>query len=139
MSLAESVDLVRYAFTEAENGDLFVRKAPASTVGVLAQAVANVLGVKAPRIEVIGVRHGEKLYESLLSSEERVRAEDRGGYFRVPLDTRSLNYGAFVDYGDQLPATDEAYTSHNTDRLEISQVEDLLRTLPEVRSFIGAQ
>jgi UDP-glucose 4-epimerase len=131
MSLTESVDLVRYAFEEAANGDLFVRKAPASTVGVLLQAVGKVVGVPDPKFDTIGVRHGEKLYESLLSSEERARAEDRGGYFRVPLDTRGLDYDPYVDAGEHEQAPDEAYTSHNTERLDVAGVEALLRTLPE--------
>lgn len=133
MSLEESVDLVRYAFEEATNGDLFVRKAPASTVETLLKAVGNVIGVHEPKYDIIGVRHGEKLYESLLSSEERARAEDRGGYFRVPLDTRGLDYDPYVDEGENEKAPDEAYTSHNTERLDVAGVENLLRKLPEFR------
>jgi UDP-N-acetylglucosamine 4,6-dehydratase/5-epimerase len=139
MSLAESVDLVRYAFTEAQNGDLFVRKAPASTIGDLLRAVANIAGTPDPSVEVIGVRHGEKLYESLLSSEERANAEDRGGYFRVPLDTRSLDYGAYVEEGEDKSAPDEAYTTHNTERLDVPQVEQLLRTLPEIQELLASR
>ena len=135
MSLAESVDLVRYAFTEATTGDLFVRKAPASTVGTLLAAVARVAGVDEPEVNAIGVRHGEKLYESLLSSEERAHAEDRVGYFRVPLDTRGLDYKPFVDEGEGERAPDEAYTSHNTERLDVDGVVALLDTLPEIQAL----
>jgi UDP-N-acetylglucosamine 4,6-dehydratase/5-epimerase len=137
MSLADSVDLVRYAFTEAVTGDLFVRKAPASTVETLVRAVARIAGVDEPQIDVIGVRHGEKLYESLLSSEERAHAEDRGGYYRVPLDTRSLDYRPFFEEGEGVEAPDEAYHSHNTERLDIDGVERLLRELPEIQRFLA--
>lgn len=135
MSLAESVDLVKYAFTEASTGDLFIRKAPASTVEVLLQAVAVIAGVEDPRIDVIGVRHGEKLYESLLGSEEMASAEDLGGYFRVPLDTRSLDYRPYFEEGSVPPAHLESYTSHNTTRLDVEEVVALLRTLPEIQQF----
>jgi UDP-N-acetylglucosamine 4,6-dehydratase len=137
MSLAESVDLVNYAFTEAETGDLFVRKAPASTVETLLKAVAVVAGIEDPEVNVIGVRHGEKLYESLLGSEEAAHAEDRGGYYRVPLDTRTLDYRPYVDEGEQRDAPNESYTSHNTERLDVEGVVDLLRTLPEIQ-LLGA-
>ena len=99
MSLDEAVLLVEHAFEHARPGDLFVRKAPASTVEVLATAVAQCLGVE-PQIEVIGTRHGEKLYETLATREELVRADDQGDYFRVPVDARDLNYGAYFDEGD---------------------------------------
>jgi UDP-glucose 4-epimerase len=130
MSLAESVDLVEYAFASATPGELFVRKAPASTIGDLAAGVAAVLGAR-PEVNVIGTRHGEKVYETLLSREEMARAKDDGDYFRVPLDARSLDYGAFFDEGDV--ATREAvdYTSHNTERLDVDGVVRLLRALPE--------
>ncbi|RXZ51016.1 NAD-dependent epimerase/dehydratase family protein [Agromyces fucosus] len=136
MSLAESVDLVQYAFTEAKTGDLFVRKAPASTVETLLRAVANIAGVANPSVEVIGVRHGEKLYESLLGSEEAANAEDRGGYYRVPLDTRSLDYRPYFEEGSPEAPPAESYTSHNTTRLDVQEVEDLLMTLPEIQEFV---
>lgn len=139
MSLAESVDLVRYAFTEATTGDLFVRKAPASTVETLLQAVANIAGVPQPEVNVIGVRHGEKLYESLLSSEERATAEDRGDYFRVPLDTRTLDYRPYFEEGYEEDASEEAYTSHNTERLDVEGVEALLKTLPEIQQLLATR
>ncbi|NUU04768.1 polysaccharide biosynthesis protein [Leifsonia sp. C5G2] len=135
MSLAQSVDLVEYAFTQATTGDLFIRKAPASTVGTLLQAVANVLGVPLPKVDVIGVRHGEKLFESLLGSEEMANAEDRGDYFRVPLDTRTLDYRPYFEEGADHGATVESYTSHNTERLDVEGVEKLLLTLPEFQEL----
>lgn len=131
MSLAESVELVEYAFANARPGDLFVRKAPACTVEDLAFALANVFGVEA-NVATIGTRHGEKLYETLLSREEMASAEDRGPYFRVPLDTRSLDYGLFFEEGDRRSADVDDYTSHNTERLGVSAVSKLLDSLPEV-------
>jgi UDP-glucose 4-epimerase len=137
MSLSESVDLVHYAFTHAVTGDLFIRKAPASTVETLLRAVARIANVSEPEIDVIGVRHGEKLYESLLSSEEMARAEDHEGYFRVPLDTRSLDYRPYFEEGEVGVGSVESYTSHNTERLNVDQVEVLLRSLPEVQEFLA--
>ena len=137
MSLAESVDLVKYAFENAQTGDLFVRKAPASTIEVLAQALNEMFGNGACTIQNIGFRHGEKLYESLLSVEERAKAEDHGHYFRVPLDARDLNYSVFFEEGEQRPQELEAYTSHNTARLDLDGVKALLLTIPEVRMELG--
>jgi UDP-N-acetylglucosamine 4,6-dehydratase len=138
MSLAQSVDLVNYAFTEADTGDLFVRKAPASTVETLLAAVARIAGVEAPVVTVIGTRHGEKLYESLLSTEEMAHAQDFGDYYRVPLDTRTLDYAPYFEEGEQ-QAPLEAYTSHNTTRLDVEQTVRLLETLPEIRQLIGSR
>jgi UDP-glucose 4-epimerase len=137
MSLAESVDLVEYAFENAQTGDLFVRKAPASTIEVLAEALIQMFGDGSSSIQNIGFRHGEKLYESLLSVEERVKAEDRGDYFRVPLDARDLNYSVFFEEGEQRPQELESYTSHNTTRLDLDGVKHLLLTIPEVRTELG--
>ncbi len=137
MSLAESVDLVEYAFENAHTGDLFVRKAPATTIETLAQALIDLFGRGQNSIQHIGFRHGEKLYESLLSVEERVNAEDQGSYFRVPLDSRDLNYSVFFEEGEQRPQEIEAYTSHNTTRLDREGVKDLLLTIPEVRTELG--
>jgi UDP-glucose 4-epimerase len=137
MSLAESVDLVEYAFENAQTGDLFVRKAPASTIEVLAEALIQMFGDGSSSIRNIGFRHGEKLYESLLSVEERVKAEDRGDYFRVPLDARNLNYSVFFEEGEQRPQELESYTSHNTTRLDLDGVKQLLLTIPEVRTELG--
>lgn len=133
MSLAESVDLVEYAFENAQTGDLFVRKAPASTIHVLAQALIEMFGNASNSIQNMGFRHGEKLYESLLSVEERAKADDHGKYFRVPLDARDLNYSVFYEEGEERPKDLEAYTSHNTERLDLDGVKELLLTIPEVR------
>jgi UDP-glucose 4-epimerase len=130
ISLADSVALVEYAFAHAAPGDVFVRKAPASTVGDLATALATVLDAR-PKTASIGIRHGEKLYETLLSREEMARAEDCGEYYRVPLDARSLDYGVYFDEGDEGAAEVSDYTSHNTERLDVAGVVRLLRTLPE--------
>ena len=134
MSLNESVDLVKYAFEHATSGDLFVRKAPASTVETLVQAIKDLFGAEDHPVQAIGVRHGEKLYESLLSTEERATAIDHEGYFQVPLDTRSLDYSLYFDEGAARPAELEAYTSHNTTRLDVEGVKKLLLTLPEVQA-----
>ncbi len=137
MSLAESVDLVKYAFENAQTGDLFVRKAPASTIDTLAHALIEMFGGKKEQIQTIGFRHGEKLYESLLSTEERVKSEDLGGYFRVPLDSRDLNYSVYFEEGQPRKESLEAYTSHNTERLDVEAVKKLLLTIPEVRQELG--
>lgn len=136
MSLDESVALVQYAFTNAAPGDLFVRKAPAATIEDLARAVAMVMGVES-EIRVIGTRHGEKLYESLLSREEMAKAEDCGEYFRVPLDARSLDYGLYVEEGAHAVETLEDYTSHNTNRLTVEQVAEVVAKLPEMRKVLA--
>lgn len=136
MSLADSVDLVLHAFEHAEPGDLFVRKAAASTVDVLARAVASLFGDDSPTIDVIGTRHGEKLHETLLSWEEVLRSSDEGDYFRVPLDARSLQYEKYVEEGEDKPRMLEAYNSANTTRLDVEQTKELLRTLPEVRLLL---
>lgn len=137
MSLADSVGLVEYAFTHAIPGDLFVRKAPASTVRDLGLALAEMFGVVGPELTVMGTRHGEKLYETLLSREEVARAEDCGTYFRVPMDDRSLDYGLYFDRGDRLQAEVDDYTSHSTERLDVAGVVRLLRELPEIARETG--
>jgi UDP-glucose 4-epimerase len=137
MSLAQSVDLVQYAFLHAQTGDLFVRKAPASTIGVLAQALIELFGGSKDQIKYLGFRHGEKLFESLLSTEERSKSEDLGGYFRVPLDARDLNYSLYFEEGNVRRESLEAYTSHNTERLDVRGVKKLLLTIPEVRQELG--
>ena len=132
MSLSESVDLVEHAFTSAKSGDLFVKKAPAATIETLVEALKVISGKAKIETRIIGTRHGEKEYESLLGSEERARSEDQGDYFRVPLDTRSLDYQIFFDKGltSQL---DEPYTSHNTKRLNVQLIENLA----EYKEFIS--
>ena len=136
MSLTESVDLVQHAFEDADNGDLFVRKAPASTVADLITAICELFDARGHEVQTIGVRHGEKLYESLLSTEERANAIDQGGYFKVPLDTRSLDYSLYFEEGESRSVELEAYTSHNTTRLDVEGVKKLLLTLPEVQAAL---
>jgi len=138
MSLAESVELVEFAFRNAASGDLLVKKAPASTVQTLAQALVQIFGGDESQLETIGFRHGEKLFESLLSTEERAVAEDLGGFFRVPLDARDLNYSIFFEQGKSRESGLDAYTSHNTERLLVTQVVDLLMGLPEVQKELRA-
>jgi UDP-glucose 4-epimerase len=137
MSLAESVDLVKHAFENAQTGDLFVRKAPASTIQDLAKALVELFGTRNEQINTIGFRHGEKLYESLLSTEERAIAQDLGDYFRVPLDTRDLNYSVYFEQGEARPAALDAYTSHNTARLDVEGVKKLLLAIPEISQALG--
>ena len=137
MSLTESVELVLYAFEHARPGDIFVQKAPASTVGDLAEALRQLLKLDNP-IKVIGTRHGEKLYESLVSREEMSHAEDMGDYYRIPADSRDLNYDKyFVEGETQISAFDD-YTSHNTTRLDVEQIKQVLMKLPEVREVFRA-
>lgn len=132
MHLDTAVDLVEFAFKNGRNGDTFVRKAPASTIGDLAQAVKELLHAD-NEIHVIGTRHGEKLYESLLSREEMVKAEDMGEYYRVPADTRDLNYAKYFSEGDDKMSQMEDYHSHNTKRLSIPEIKELLLSLDCVR------
>lgn len=135
MSLEESVDLVLYAFEHARPGDIFVQKAPASTVGDLAQALRELLDPSA-QTKVIGTRHGEKLYESLVSREEMARADDLGGYYRIPADARDLNYDKFFVEGEREIAQTDDYTSHNTHRLDVEAVKKVLQSLDLVREAI---
>ena len=136
MSLAESVDLVEYAFLNANPGDIYVKKAPGATVEVLARAVASLLGHDAPEIKVIGARHGEKMHEALLSSEENAKAVDEGDFFRVPLDARSLQYELYFDEGSSKPPLAEDYTSLSTRQLNVDETKDLLLKLPEMRELV---
>ena len=132
MSLEDSVDLVEYAFEHADQGDLFVQKAPASTVADLAQALKELFNSSAP-INIIGTRHGEKLFESLISREEMAKAEDMGNYFRVPADNRDLNYAQYFTEGEKKIASFDDYTSHNTQRLNVAQIKELLLKLDFIR------
>jgi UDP-glucose 4-epimerase len=132
MSLEDSVSLVKYAFTNASNGDLFVRKAPACTVETLVAAVTKIMDADGKvKINQIGTRHGEKLYESLLGSEEGSRAIDCGDYYQVPLDARSLDYQVYFEKGQLDVSEEAAYTSHNTNQLTVDQVAELISCLPE--------
>jgi UDP-glucose 4-epimerase len=137
MSLADSVDLVQFAFENAHSGDLFIKKAPAATVEVLLQALVEIFEVNDADIQSIGIRHGEKVFESLLSTEERVSSEDLGDFFRVPLDTRTLDYSVYFEDGEQRPADIDSYTSHNTTRLNVSEVKKLLLQLPEIQAELS--
>lgn len=137
MSLADSVDLVEFAFANAEQGDLFIRKAAACTMGDLAQALANLFRATAGTA-VIGTRHAEKLSEALASREELSRALDMGDYFRIPADNRDLNYSVYVEEGSAAQSRYVDYDSHTVERLSVSQVEDLLLTLPKVRAELMA-
>ena len=137
MSLAQSVDLVEYAFEHAQTGDLFVRKAPAATIETLAAALIEIFGNGESEIQNIGFRHGEKLYESLLSTEERAKAEDKGNYFRVPLDDRDLNYSSYFEQGENRAEELEAYTSHSTQCLDTAGGKELLLTIPEIRQELA--
>lgn len=136
MSLAESVDLVEYAFLNANPGDIYVKKAPGATVEVLARAVASLLGHDAPEIKVIGARHGEKMHEALLSSEEIAKAVDEDDFFRVPLDARSLQYELYFDEGSSKPPLAEDYTSLSTQQLNVDETKELLLKLPEMRELV---
>lgn len=135
MTLEDAVDLVLYAFEHGKNGDIFVQKAPAATVETLVHALLAIMQKPAHDINVIGTRHGEKLYETLLSREEMAAAEDRGGYFRVPPDLRDLNYGKFVEQGEQKISNCDDYNSHNTDRLDTVAMQALLMKLEFIRSI----
>ena len=140
MSLQESVDLVKFAFKKGASGDLFVKKAPACTVQDLALGVAMALGKESElRIKKIGTRHGEKLYESLLSSEEAATSEDLGEYFKVPLDTRTLDYQIYFTKGMAPASNLEAYTSHNTKQLNPQEVAELIKGLPEFKAFVSSK
>ena len=134
MNLDEAVDLVRFAFEHANPGDLFIQKAPAATISDLAEAVQKVFGRTGTT--VIGTRHGEKLYETLMTCEERLRAEDMGDYFRVRADTRDLNYDKFVASGDAKTMSEEAYTSHNTIRLDVPDTVERIKTTEYVQLAI---
>ncbi len=137
MSLDDAVDLVVYAFDNANQGDIFVQKAPASTIMDLAVAVKELFRADNP-IKIIGTRHGEKLYETLLTREERVKAEDMGGYFRIVPDDRDLNYGKYFTEGEERVSEVEDYNSHNTQRLTVQEIKLLLLKLPYVRNELSA-
>jgi len=137
MSLEDSVDLVLHVFEHGRQGDLFVQKAPASTIGDLAEALNKLFGSHAP-MEIIGTRHGEKLYESLVSREEMAKAEDLGRYYRIPADNRDLNYELFISQGNPQANEVDDYTSHNTRRLSPDAVAELLLTLQYVRDELAS-
>ena len=144
MTLDDAVDLVIYAWEHGENGDLFVQKAPAATLDVLAQALKELYSQVDPKyadteVKVIGTRHGEKLYETLVTREEMAKAIDMGNYYRIPCDTRDLNYDKFFVEGDEKVSKVEDYHSHNTRRLDVEGMKELLLKLRFVREDIGLQ
>ncbi len=137
MNLDEAVDLVKFAFEHANPGDLFIQKADASTIGVLAEAVQKLFGDTGTQI--IGTRHGEKLYETLMTREERLRSEDMGNYFRVSADNRDLNYDNYFVNGQVTTEADEAYTSHNTKLLDIDGTVDKIMTTDYVKAALKGE
>src|SRR3972149_9527660 len=137
MSLDDAVDLVPYAYQHAQQGDTFVQKAPASTIGDLAQALMELFEAD-NAIKVIGTRHGEKLYETLLTREERTHAKDLGGYYRIPADNRDLNYNKYFVAGEKEVSMSEDYNSNNTERLDIHQIKEKLLGLELVRRELAA-
>lgn len=136
MSLEDSVDLVLHAFEHSKQGDIFVQKAPASTVEDLAQALKELFS-KSGDIKIIGTRHGEKLYESLISREEMAKSEDMGKYYRIPADNRDLNYEKYSLNGEQEVSLTEDYTSHNTQRLSIEEIKSTLLSLEYIKEELA--
>jgi UDP-N-acetylglucosamine 4,6-dehydratase len=137
MSLEDSVDLVLHAFEHGKQGDIFIQKAPASTLADLAQALKELFSKELP-VKIIGTRHGEKLYESLVSREEMAKAEDMGRYYRIPADNRDLNYNKFFVEGEQKISSLDDYTSHNTERLDVEGVKRLLMKLDFIQDALNA-
>ncbi len=137
MSLEDSVDLVLYAFEQGNQGDVFVQKAPASTVADLAQALKELFKKDNP-VHVFGTRHGEKLYESLISREEMAKADDLGDYYRIPADNRDLNYAQYFSEGEEIISHLDDYTSHNTERLSVEQIKKVLLKLDYIKEELNA-
>lgn len=137
MSLEDSVDLVLYAYEHGKQGDIFVQKAPASTVADLAQALKELFNSDSA-VRIIGTRHGEKLYESLISREEMAHAQDMGGYYRIPADNRDLNYAKYFSEGEEKISHLDDYTSHNTHRLSVEEVKQLLLKLDYIKEELNA-
>ena len=138
MTLDDAVDLVIYAFEHGSNGDLFVQKAPAATLDVLAEALKQLYKVNT-EVRTIGTRHGEKLYETLVTREEMAKAIDMGDYYRIPCDTRDLNYDKFFSEGNEEIAKVEDYHSHNTARLDVEGMKQLLLKLRFIREDLGLE
>ena len=139
MTLEDAVELVLFAFQHGRSGDIFVQKAPAATIATLAEAMIDLFGQDGHEIRIIGTRHGEKLYETLLSREERAAAEDMDGYFRIPPDMRDLNYDKFITEGEIEISRLEDYHSHNTHRLNVAGTQDLLRKLKTIQNVLEGQ
>jgi UDP-glucose 4-epimerase len=138
MPLRDSIALVRYAFEHARQGDLFVKKASAATIGDLVKALKDLFAVPDHPVEFIGWRHAEKLYETLATAQELSKSEDLGAYYRIRMDERDLNYSAYFDEGNREIVQREDYHSHNTTRLDVAGIKDLLLTLPEFRAELDA-
>jgi UDP-glucose 4-epimerase len=139
MSLESAVELVLHAFQNGSNGDMFVQKAPACSVGDIAAAVPELLRKQGHPVQVIGTRHGEKLYETLLTREEMAEAEDQGHYYRIPPDLRDLNYDKYFDEGEESISETLDYTSHNARRLSREETKELLMTLPYIQQVVGGE
>jgi UDP-N-acetylglucosamine 4,6-dehydratase len=137
MTLEDAVDLVLYAFENGQNGDMFVQKSPAATIDTLVKALLSLLKVEDHPLNIMGTRHGEKLYETLLTREEMAHAYDLGGYYKVPPDNRDLNYGKFVDKGEKVISGSDDYNSHNTERLDVESMKNLLLKLEFIRDIVG--
>ncbi len=136
LPLKNAIELVFFAFSHAAQGDIFIKKSPASTVGDLATAMKNIFKSSVP-VKTIGIRHGEKIYETLATTEELRKSEDLGDYFRISMDVRDLNYDKYFSSGDKKCGTIEDYTSHNTQRLTVKEIEKLLLSLPEVQKELS--
>ncbi|MFZ2172303.1 MAG: polysaccharide biosynthesis protein [Methylococcaceae bacterium] len=139
MTLDDAVDLVLYAFEHGKNGEIFVQKAPAATIEVLVRALLQIINKPDHKVCVIGTRHGEKLYEALLSREEKVMAHDLGSYYLIPPDSRDLNYGKFVEQGELTISEAEDYNSHNTTRLDVEGMKTLLLKLPFMQAIVRGE
>jgi UDP-glucose 4-epimerase len=137
MSLDDSVNLVLYAFEHAKPGDIFVQKSPACTIGDLVSAMQALFN-QSGEVQVIGTRHGEKLFETLVSREEMARAQDLGDYYRIPADSRDLNYAQYFSEGELALSNSDDYTSHNTKRLTVPQVVETLKKLPLIAEMLRA-
>ena len=139
MTLDDAVNLVLYAFENGQSGDIFVQKAPAATIKTLVHSLTDLLGVEEHPMDIIGTRHGEKLYEALLSREEMAKAEDMGDYYRIPPDLRDLNYGKFIDQGEEQNPSLDDYNSHNTERLDIEGMKKLLMKLDFIQAAVRGE
>jgi UDP-N-acetylglucosamine 4,6-dehydratase/5-epimerase len=139
MTLDDAVDLVLYAFTKGKPGDIFVQKSPATTIKILADALSDLMGVSDHKVEIIGTRHGEKLFEALLSREEMASAKDMGNYYCIPADLRDLNYSKFFDEGEEKISHYEDYNSHNTDRLDVEDMKSLLMKISFIQAAVRGE
>ena len=137
MSLDEAVDLVLFAFENGQNGDILVQKAPACTIQTQAEAVCDLFGGKKEEIKVIGIRHGEKMYETLLTKEEAAKAEDMGNFYRVPADNRDLNYDKFFIEGDTKRALIDEFNSNNTRRLDLEETKAKIASLEYIQNELN--